>query len=246
MVELEKQRMQFAKDLEVQRMNMFMDTQVQLERIKHAKRSRSNGKLICSLLQFIDFWLILMPIDKDTIVNWLLCVGFDCSNNDKIIWKQIYFWWFGWEAVHNLLGNRWAVTVLNFVWLIVKMTLCVSIALAFVGVRSWMAVKWKVSVLVTFFSIGEGLISFWELVLSFRPWSIKCLINVCWNYILNGCLQGRCLVSLCIGVIAVVFPHNYVVASYSVSCCENVQKGFFQLNILQRLGIWSWFELNLV
>ncbi|PQQ06052.1 protein RDM1 [Prunus yedoensis var. nudiflora] len=39
MVELEKQRMQFANDLEVQRMNMFMDTQ----RSNHGKRSASNG-----------------------------------------------------------------------------------------------------------------------------------------------------------------------------------------------------------
>ncbi|KAI4371773.1 hypothetical protein MLD38_010084 [Melastoma candidum] len=42
MVELEKQRMQFAKDLEVQRLKMFMDTQVQLERLKHVKRSGSD------------------------------------------------------------------------------------------------------------------------------------------------------------------------------------------------------------
>ncbi|KGN65982.2 hypothetical protein Csa_019788 [Cucumis sativus] len=39
MVELEKQRMQFAKDLELQRMHMFMETQVQLERIKRGKKS---------------------------------------------------------------------------------------------------------------------------------------------------------------------------------------------------------------
>ena len=42
MIELEKQRMQFAKDLEVQRMQMFMKTQVQLEKIKHSKGSGSN------------------------------------------------------------------------------------------------------------------------------------------------------------------------------------------------------------
>lgn len=44
MVELEKQRMQFAKDLEVQRMHMFMETQVQLERIKRGKKSTPSGK----------------------------------------------------------------------------------------------------------------------------------------------------------------------------------------------------------
>ncbi|KAI4371018.1 hypothetical protein MLD38_019297 [Melastoma candidum] len=46
MVELEKQRMQFTKDLEVQSLKMFMDTQVQMERLKHAKRSDSGD--ICS------------------------------------------------------------------------------------------------------------------------------------------------------------------------------------------------------
>ncbi|KAL7177208.1 hypothetical protein ACSBR2_030530 [Camellia fascicularis] len=39
MIELEKQMMQFAKDLDVQRMQLFMDTQVQLEKIKQAKQS---------------------------------------------------------------------------------------------------------------------------------------------------------------------------------------------------------------
>ncbi|XP_062105865.1 trihelix transcription factor ASIL2 [Humulus lupulus] len=42
MVELEKQRMQFAKDLEFQRMQIFMETQVQLQKIKRAKRSSGN------------------------------------------------------------------------------------------------------------------------------------------------------------------------------------------------------------
>ncbi|XP_043688187.1 trihelix transcription factor ASIL1-like [Telopea speciosissima] len=37
MVELEKQRMQFAKDLEFQRMKLFMNTHVQFEKIKRAK-----------------------------------------------------------------------------------------------------------------------------------------------------------------------------------------------------------------
>ncbi|XP_019157389.1 PREDICTED: trihelix transcription factor ASIL2-like [Ipomoea nil] len=42
MIELEKQRMEFAKDLELQRMQLFMDTQVQLEKIKQAKRPASD------------------------------------------------------------------------------------------------------------------------------------------------------------------------------------------------------------
>lgn len=44
MVELEKQRMQFASDLEMQRLRMFTEMQVQLERNKRSKRSNSNGE----------------------------------------------------------------------------------------------------------------------------------------------------------------------------------------------------------
>ncbi|KAL7000561.1 hypothetical protein U1Q18_001712 [Sarracenia purpurea var. burkii] len=43
MIELEKQRMQFAKDLEIQRMKLFMDSQIQLEKIKRAKRTSDSG-----------------------------------------------------------------------------------------------------------------------------------------------------------------------------------------------------------
>ncbi|KAM7254725.1 hypothetical protein ACFE04_019966 [Oxalis oulophora] len=43
MMELEKKRMQFERDMEAQRMEMFMNTQVQLERIKHGKRSTSSN-----------------------------------------------------------------------------------------------------------------------------------------------------------------------------------------------------------
>lgn len=45
MVELEKQRMQFASDLEMQRLRMFTEMQVQLERNKRTKRSGSNGEI---------------------------------------------------------------------------------------------------------------------------------------------------------------------------------------------------------
>ncbi|KAJ4975471.1 hypothetical protein NE237_000577 [Protea cynaroides] len=49
MIELEKQRMQFAKDLEFQRMQLFMDTQVQVEKIKRAKRAAASGETILPL-----------------------------------------------------------------------------------------------------------------------------------------------------------------------------------------------------
>ncbi|KAK7264392.1 hypothetical protein RJT34_32001 [Clitoria ternatea] len=46
MVELEKQRMQFAKDLEYQRMQLFVETQVQLQKMKRTKRSPGPGQLL--------------------------------------------------------------------------------------------------------------------------------------------------------------------------------------------------------
>ncbi|XP_072967421.1 trihelix transcription factor ENAP2-like [Typha angustifolia] len=42
MMELEKQRMEFAKELELQRMQIFVDSQVQLENIKRTKRADSD------------------------------------------------------------------------------------------------------------------------------------------------------------------------------------------------------------
>ncbi|KAF8413744.1 hypothetical protein HHK36_001737 [Tetracentron sinense] len=46
MIELEKKRKQFAKDLEFQRMQLLMDTQVQLEEIKRAKKVAAAGERI--------------------------------------------------------------------------------------------------------------------------------------------------------------------------------------------------------
>lgn len=43
LIELEKHRMQFTKDLEYQRMKLFMDTQLQLARIKRSKHSDDAG-----------------------------------------------------------------------------------------------------------------------------------------------------------------------------------------------------------
>ncbi|KAG4986938.1 hypothetical protein GYH30_034452 [Glycine max] len=45
MVELEKQRMQFAKDLETQRMKLFMETQVHLQKINRSKRSSASDNV---------------------------------------------------------------------------------------------------------------------------------------------------------------------------------------------------------
>ncbi|CAI9089212.1 OLC1v1023744C1 [Oldenlandia corymbosa var. corymbosa] len=43
LVELEKQKMQFAKDLELQRMKLFMESQVQLEKLKRSRRNSQSG-----------------------------------------------------------------------------------------------------------------------------------------------------------------------------------------------------------
>lgn len=43
MMELEKQRMQFTKDLECHRMQLLLETQVQLQKIKRARRQCQNG-----------------------------------------------------------------------------------------------------------------------------------------------------------------------------------------------------------
>lgn len=45
LVELEKERMEFAKGLEFQRMQLFMDWQIQIEKVKRAKRSSAAGEL---------------------------------------------------------------------------------------------------------------------------------------------------------------------------------------------------------
>lgn len=45
MMELERQRMEFAKDLEFQRLNMFMDAQLELEKRKRPKYAPGSGKV---------------------------------------------------------------------------------------------------------------------------------------------------------------------------------------------------------
>ncbi|KAG2723941.1 hypothetical protein I3760_02G194500 [Carya illinoinensis] len=44
MMELERQRMEFTKDLEFQRMNMFMDAQLEIEKMKRPKYAQGSGK----------------------------------------------------------------------------------------------------------------------------------------------------------------------------------------------------------
>ncbi|XP_073012304.1 trihelix transcription factor ENAP2-like [Typha latifolia] len=53
MVELEKQRMEFAKGLELQRMQMFVDSQVQLEKIKRARRVDADELGYCLALPIL-------------------------------------------------------------------------------------------------------------------------------------------------------------------------------------------------
>ncbi|KAM0034412.1 putative transcription factor Trihelix family [Helianthus debilis subsp. tardiflorus] len=44
MVKLEKQRMEFTRELEFQRLNMFMETQVELEKMKNNKKKKKKNK----------------------------------------------------------------------------------------------------------------------------------------------------------------------------------------------------------
>lgn len=73
MVELEKQRMEAAKEIELQRMNMLMDMQMELERSKLAKRrTAASGKKKLKL----DWSLFLLSnceyMVKLTFINVLL------------------------------------------------------------------------------------------------------------------------------------------------------------------------------
>lgn len=54
MVELEKQRMEFAKDLEIQRMKLIVDSQVYIAKLKSPKRSSHSGKACMSSVQYIN------------------------------------------------------------------------------------------------------------------------------------------------------------------------------------------------
>ncbi|OIV99175.1 hypothetical protein TanjilG_19671 [Lupinus angustifolius] len=57
MVELEKQRMQFAKDLEYQRMQLFMETQLQLHKVKRTKRSSgASGNALLQMLNPLTYF----------------------------------------------------------------------------------------------------------------------------------------------------------------------------------------------
>lgn len=53
MIELEKERMEFIKGLEFQRMQMFLDTQVQVEKIKRARQSDAGEKGLSLSLPFL-------------------------------------------------------------------------------------------------------------------------------------------------------------------------------------------------
>ena len=73
MVELEKQRMEAAKEIELQRMNMLMDMQMELERSKLAKRrTAASGKKKLKL----DWSLFLLSnceyMVKLTFINVLI------------------------------------------------------------------------------------------------------------------------------------------------------------------------------
>lgn len=53
-MELEKQRMEFMKDLEFKRMNMLMDAQVQLEKLKRKRQAADSGNLHGQLTSYVE------------------------------------------------------------------------------------------------------------------------------------------------------------------------------------------------
>nr|GMD04476.1 trihelix transcription factor ASIL2-like [Ipomoea batatas] len=65
MIELEKQRMEFAKDLELQRMQLIMDTQVQLVKNKQAKRPSSDGIIKIPTFFFFFFFVYFLAISLE-------------------------------------------------------------------------------------------------------------------------------------------------------------------------------------
>ncbi|KAK9682281.1 hypothetical protein RND81_10G062500 [Saponaria officinalis] len=66
LIELEKQRMQFATEMECHRMQMLVEMQVQLEKIKRAKRSSSDGQLFTT--SFLAFIFALLLLDECTLM----------------------------------------------------------------------------------------------------------------------------------------------------------------------------------
>ncbi|KAI8551420.1 hypothetical protein RHMOL_Rhmol06G0184400 [Rhododendron molle] len=79
-------RMQFAKDLEVQRMRIFMDAQIQMEKIRRGKRKQRSSESgeefvladVCFFVQGLrlDFGDALMPFELLTIVTLVLWLMF--------------------------------------------------------------------------------------------------------------------------------------------------------------------------
>ncbi|XP_064993138.1 trihelix transcription factor ENAP1-like isoform X1 [Musa acuminata AAA Group] len=68
MMELEKQRMEFAKALEFQKMQIFVDSQLQLAKIKRVKRSDT---VICSMLWFN--FISMMQLEGHLTAKYMLC-----------------------------------------------------------------------------------------------------------------------------------------------------------------------------
>jgi hypothetical protein len=52
--EMEKQRINFLKDLELKRMQAFVDMQLQLSRVKHAKNGASEMLMSLAALPFLS------------------------------------------------------------------------------------------------------------------------------------------------------------------------------------------------
>lgn len=63
MMELEKQRLEFTKDLEFRRMNVFMEAQLQLVKLKRPSKNSSGSGKLC-FFQWLIWWLIFFCLIK--------------------------------------------------------------------------------------------------------------------------------------------------------------------------------------
>ncbi|CAL5342731.1 unnamed protein product [Camellia sinensis] len=81
MIKLEKQRMQFAKDLEIQRMKLFMDSQIQIEKMKRARRtSEADFEEVPSVDSELNIILFALGLVHDHNASYNASLAFRSHN----------------------------------------------------------------------------------------------------------------------------------------------------------------------
>ena len=71
MVELEKQRMGFTKDLEIQRLQLFMQTQVELGKLKHSN-SHNTGRHYSRSRSLCVYTYLYIPSHHNPVMSNML------------------------------------------------------------------------------------------------------------------------------------------------------------------------------